>query len=522
MTILLVAALTGSLGEAQADPDAADAATLPPHPLALALSATPSEGLPEAVTVADPVDLEAALPFLDGAGAAAGWSALRLGRLYMHRRRFREAEDFLEFAAQGDAVVATRAKASLERLHLRSQSRPNRIGALLPLTGPYGQIGRTAKEAIELALVDTGIELVLADTGGDAVRAPVALESLVYDKHVAAVIGPVGSIESLAAARTAERLEVPIVVLSSREKITRVGTFVFRHRLTRGNQAEAIARHAIEELGFRRFGILYPKSRYGREMMTSFWRTVERLGGEVRAAQGYSVHDRKVSDPIKRMIGRYYIDDREVDPHWESLNRKSKDKSLHVPPVVEFEALFIPDSGRRLRRILPFLAYWDIELKTDPVLSPLAFSHKYGGAVPQLVQVLGGSGFNDQRLVDRPLSQAAHSVFVDAFWPNAAGARVFVDRWRARNQRPPPALAAHAYDAAQLLARAVKDQQDRGAVRRALLGIRDHAGVFGPTRIEGDGEITYGLHVLTLDPDAGITPYQGITLEEMSDEDAPM
>jgi len=459
---------------------------------------------------------------LDGSGAAADWAALRLGRLYMHRRRFREAEDFLGFAARGGVVVAKRAKMTLDRLRLRAQSRPNRIGALLPLTGPYGPIGRTALEAIEMALVDSGIELVLADTRGDAMHAPVALESLVYEKHVAAVIGPVGSIESLAAARAAERLEVPIVVLSARERITRVGTFVFRHRLTRSAQAEAVAKHAVQELGFERFGILYPKSRYGREMMKAFWRTVERLGGEVRAAQGYSVHDRKVSDPIKRMIGRYYIDGQETDPHWESLNRKSKDKSLHVPPIVEFEALFIPDSGRRLRRILPFLAYWDIELKTDPTLSPLALSHKYGGDVPQLVQVLGGSGFNDRRLVDRPLAQAAYSVFVDAFWPDAPGAREFVDRWRERNQRPPPALAAHAYDATRLLVRAVRDQQDRAAVRRALLGVRDHDGVFGPTRVEGDGEISFGLHVLTLDPEAGIIPYQGITLDQIDDEDAPM
>ncbi len=389
------------------------------------------------------------------------------------------------------------------------------------MSGPYGKIGKAALEAIQLALNGSGVELVIADTRGDAGHTPAALESLVYTQHVSAVIGPIGSIESYAAAQAAERLEVPIMVLSSREKITQVGTWVFRHRLTRSLQAQAIARHAVEDLGIKRFGILYPRSTYGRDMMTNFWRTVERLGGEVRAAQGYSVHDRQLSDPIKRLVGRYYVEDREIDPHWESLNRKSKDKSLHVPPVVEFEALFIPDSGRRLRRILPFLAYWDIELKTDPSMSPLALSHKYGGAVPQLVQILGGSGFNDERLVRRPLKQAHHSVFVDGYWLGAPRSREFVDRWMAGHTRPPPGLAAHAYDGAHLLARAVLNQPDRAAVRRTLLSVQDHDGVFGLTRVHGDGEIVFGLHQLTLHPEAGIVPYSGMITDATLGEDAP-
>jgi len=372
-----------------------------------------------------------------------------------------------------------------------------------------------------MALVDSGIDLVVADTRGDAIHTPIALEKLVYEQHVSGIIGPIGSIESYAAAQTAERLEVPIMVLSAREKITQVGTWVFRHRLTRSQQAQAVARHAVEDLGIKRFGILYPKSHYGRDMMTAFWRTVERLGGEIRAAQGYSVHDRQLGDPIKRLVGRYYVDELEVDPHWESLNRKSKDKSLHVPPVVDFEALFIPDSGRRLRRILPFLAYWDIELRTDPTMSPLVLSHKYGGAVPQLVQILGGSGFNDERLVQRPLRQAHHSIFVDGYWVGAPRSQPFVDRWMAEHSRPPPSFAAHAYDGAQLLARAVLNQPNRAAVRRSLLSVQDHQGIFGLTKVHGDGEIAFELLHLTLHPEAGIVPYSGSFPASTMGEDAP-
>ena len=155
-------ALSTTPAAADVDAGVADAGVIPPSPLALALAETPEAELADAVTAADPTALEVALSSL-GDGPAASWAALRLGRLYLHRRRFVEAREFLGFAAQGSGVVAERAKKSLARLDLRGQSRPNRIGALLPLSGPYGKIGKGALEAIQLALEGSGVELVIAD-----------------------------------------------------------------------------------------------------------------------------------------------------------------------------------------------------------------------------------------------------------------------------------------------------------------------------------------------------------------------
>lgn len=496
--------------------------------LAASLAAADGPALVERVEAAAPAALAEALPALDPTGPAAGWVALRLGRLAAHRRDFREARDLLSRATAAGGEPAAAARATLDRLAARDAVAPGRIGVLLPLSGPYAPIGQAALAAAQMAVADLdGVELVVGDTAGDADRAPQVLEELVLGKKVAAILGPVGSIESHAAARAAERLEVPLMVLSSRADLTRLGTFVFRHRLTRQAQARTIARHAVEALGLRTFAILYPDTDYGREMMQAFWQTVTRLGGEIRGAQGYSVNVNDVNEPIKKLVGRHHLEARTADPHWEALNRKSKDPALHVPPVVDFEALFIPDGGARVRLILPFLAYWDIEVKNDPQLSPLEFSAKYGGDPPQLVQILGAGGFTDPRLVNNPPPQALNSVFVDAFWPESDDARPFVDAWVAEHGRPPPALAAHAFDATRLLAAAARGRDDRAAVRRALLATREHRGIFGRTRIAGDGEVEFDLRVLTLDPALGVVPHLPAPDDEPAregyfDEDAPL
>ncbi len=489
------------------------------------LSALDGAALIDAVAAAPAADLESALEQLDPSAPAAAWAALRLGRLAAHRRDFRQASDLLSLATAAGGEPARAARETLDRLAARRRVVPGRIGVLLPLSGPYAPIGKAALTAARMAVDGReGIELVIGDTAGDADRAPQVLESLVLEKGVAAVLGPVGAIESHAAARAAERLEVPLMALSSRADLTRLGTFVFRHRLTRQAQARTIGRHAVETLGLRTFAILYPDTDYGREMMQAFWQTVTRLGGEVRGAQGYSVNVNDVNEPIKKLVGRHHLEARTADPHWQALNRKSKDKALHVPPVVDFEALFIPDGGRRVRLILPFLAYWDIEVKNDPQLSPLQFASKYGGDTPQLVQILGGSGFTDPRLIRQPPTQALNSVFVDAFWAESDDARPFVELWSGELGRPPPALAAHAYDATRLLAAAVEGRDDRAAVRRALLQSPAQRGIFGRTRVAGDGEVEFDLRVLTLDPAMGVVPQVADDddgREGYFDEDAP-
>lgn len=443
--------------------------------------------------------------------AALPWARLRLALLAEHQRKPREARQHLADAVARSAghPAAARIEQVRARMEAFAAVQRGRLGVVLPLSGPFGAIGKSALPSIKIAAKRAGIKLVIEDTAGKAEQAALAVERLVYEHKVPAIVGPIGALESASAAQVAQRLQVPLMTLTSRADVTRMGSFIFRHRLTPEAQAKTLARYAVKRMGHRRFAILYPDTDHGRAMTRAFWRTVEALGGQIRGAQAYGPNDVDFSDPIKKLIGRYELSIRKKDPRWVKLNRKARDRALHVAPEVDFEALFIPDRGRRLRTLLPYLTYWDIELKTDRDMLASDLRGKYSGKTPQLVQILGASGFGDPKLVERQIEQANNAIFVDGWRPEYSRSTRFARAYETVTGKAPGALAAHAYDAARIMCDELKRAGGRDTIRRRLLALRDYEGVVGTTRFNGNGDAVFGLFVFTVQPEEGVVPRRG-------------
>lgn len=488
------------------------------------LGSTPLLKLPEAVDAAPVARLRPALQKLPEGSPAHAWASLRVARALIHVRRFREAQGVLDGIVNADGTVANAVNITRKRLRARATARAGVVGVLLPLSGPFGAIGQSARPAIEIAAQQAGVKLVVRDTAGDADQAARATARLVYEDGVAGIVGPIGAIESEAAALVAERLGVPLMALTSDAGFADLGAYIFRHRLTRTAQARAVAAYAINEMSLETFAILYPDTDYGREMMRAFWDAVVEMGGEIRGAQSYGAHDRKFDTPLKKLVGRHHLEARAEDLHWKKMNRKARDKGLHVPPIVDFEAVFIPEVASRASMVLSFLPYWDIELKTAPDLNPRIYRRKYGGRTPQLVQVLGGNGLNHPRFVQRAGSLGRNAVFVDAVMPRSRDVQSFERAYRERAERPPAPLAAHAYDATRLMASATQGRTDRDAVRQALLDAGEHETLFGASRMSQSGEVQVPLTMLTIDKSGAVIPRREEAtdlLPSPADEDAP-
>ena len=126
----------------------------------------------------------------------------------------------------------------------------------------------------------------------------------------------------MAAALEAERQQVPLICLTRRPGITRVGTFVFRHRLTTERSVKAVIDYASEHLAVQQLATLSPRSPYGDEALDAIWQIARRSRIQLVGAQQYSPNATRFDDAIKGLIGRAILDDRPPDPHWQSLNRK--------------------------------------------------------------------------------------------------------------------------------------------------------------------------------------------------------
>ena len=178
------------------------------------------------------------------------------------------------------------------------------IGVLLPETGPNAPLGTELAQGVRLALEDfkdgaTPFEFAFADTAEDPALAVRSLQSLVAERQVIALIGPLFSKTALACAAEANALGVVLMTpaaLSSR--LTATGPYVFRAAITPEQQAGAIARFAVKERGFTRFATMAPDNAYGRSMAAAFTAALAAAGGTVLAESRYPPASSDFADPI--------------------------------------------------------------------------------------------------------------------------------------------------------------------------------------------------------------------------------
>lgn len=374
------------------------------------------------------------------------------------------------------------------------------IGCLLPLSGRYQTYGELALKGVEIALAKfnrengaSEIKLIVKDTGSDPETVASAVEALI-DAKVAAIIGPLVNAEF--AAQIAQDNGIPIITFTQKEKITDIGDRVFRNFLTPEMQAKRIASYAIDVLGARNFVILYPKEKYGDAFMNLFWDEVIRHGGRVVGAEAYDPTHTDFAGPIKKLIGLYYETPADLveivrQPKEEntaengSEEKKWRDRGQREEegpePIVDFDAIFIPDAPAKAGLIVPQLAFYDIEN----------------------VYLLGTNLWHSGKLIEMAEDYVQGAIMPDGFFADSRSARVmefvalFEDTYGAR----PGVIEATTYDTAMMLFQIVNrpDVVSRTAIREELLNLRDYPGVTGLTSFSRNGEVQKELSLLRVE-----------------------
>ncbi len=485
-----------------------------------------------AVESADPADREARLrqleTALDAAPApdvarlvseldkrSAAWApaALKLARVQLHTGDRAHAADLAGEILSADAQgrYAEGARAVQEAARGSAQLKPNLIGIVLPLTGDLKGFADQALNGIALTLDLQGrgnFQVEVVDTKGEPDAAADAVEQLAQ-RGAVAILGPLGIAEGLAAATRAQQLGVPIVSLSRAEGLTALGEYVFRDMPTSSAQARAVADYAQKKLNAKSFGILQPESSYGDEMSDYFWDALDAGGAEVRAFEHYPLRTTTFKPFVQHMVGRSPADLAERQQFSEEAEKITKEitdpyrrrKALsqlrnQQAPIVDFDALFIPDAARTVRLIAPAVAAEDVITAGCDTKELEVVRHTTKNEQLHTVQLLGTSLWDSPDLVDERSGVARYvqcSIFVEVFFANSErpATKRWVDEFTNTYHRAPGFLEAHAYDAASLLKKAIEERrpQSRDELRAALAGMnRPFAGAAGDTVFGKDRE----------------------------------
>ncbi|MBE9537140.1 MAG: penicillin-binding protein activator [Proteobacteria bacterium] len=379
-----------------------------------------------------------------------------------------------------DAELKLKTSDMLQIIVQRMDVNSDTIGCILPLSGRFAPYGKKVLQGVQLAAGvfgsadGTPIKLVIRDSKGSADDVRLAVEELVEKEKVVAIIGPLISEVAEAAAEAAQEKEVPMVALSKKSGLPDVGNYVFRNFLTNRQQTATLARYAINELGLKKFAILYPKDAYGDELMNLFWSEVTLLGGEIVGIEGYGEGQYDFGKEIKHLVGM------------DKANKKAEEKKAEherLRPVIDFDAVFIPDSYEKAALIAPQLVYNDVEN----------------------VRLLGTNSWHSNKLVEIGEGYVRDAVFTAGFYADSTreSTLAFASEFEAAFGSQPGTLEAMAYDATTMVVKLIKEghSPSRVEMRDNLYSYEDYDGVTGWTSVTPSGDMDKELFVLTVKKD---------------------
>jgi ABC-type branched-subunit amino acid transport system substrate-binding protein len=449
---------------------------------------------------------------------------MRLARVHLRNHELARAQEAARevFLRWPDGPYAADAKALVDRLGRLTYVRPNVIGVAVPLSGNYKAWGEAIVQGIGLAAEGSGLKLAIRDTRGEPAGAAEAVEALTFEEGAIAIIGGVLNAEAERAAQAAEELAVPFVSLSKQDGVTKAGPHVFQNMLTARAQAKALAEFAMVRRGMRRFAILYPSITYGTELANAFWDEVLARGGEIRGAETYGTDRTTFTPLVKELVGKARLEERhdyqetakdivqnEKNPY---RRKKALEKARErLPPITDFDAIFIPDFASKVKLIAPALAVEDVVTATcDPQdVAKIAKLTQRPDLRP--VQLLGANGWGgDPSLFDTsPGAPGRHvkcGIFVDGFFAASRreATKRFVDAFAARfDGRQPTILEASAYDAARMARQVLETERasTRIALRDGLARLRGFHGATGDITMGEDRTPQKALFFLTIDAD---------------------
>jgi branched-chain amino acid transport system substrate-binding protein len=324
-----------------------------------------------------------------------------------------------------------------------------RVGAYLSLSGPQTQFGQDTREGIELAIDEVNkaggvkgkpIKLLVEDDKSNNLEANNKVLQLIDRDKVVALLGEVASERSKAGGIVANRKKVPMITPSSTNPdVTKSGPFAFRVCFTDDAQGQAGARFVAKTLQKKKVAILFASDDlYSSGLAKDFREEAKKLGLEIVAEKSFLKTETNFTTFITEL-------------------RDAKPDIIYAP--IYYNAMI-----------------------------PVARQAKAAGVKGDMF--LGGDGWHADALVKDAGEEMAGAYLTDHFAPDIPkeASKNFVKAYQDRFHHDPSALAAQGYDAAKLLADAMKRSKadTPESIRDAIAETKDFQGATGTISINAE------------------------------------
>ncbi|AVX21070.1 MAG: ABC transporter substrate-binding protein [Bacillota bacterium] len=321
------------------------------------------------------------------------------------------------------------------------------IGTNFEMTGNAASYGQGSVKNIRLAIEEINaaggvlgkkIRLVEGDNKSEPSESANVTTKLITQDKVVAIIGPAASSNAIAAAPICDQFGIPLVPSSATasgvtvDKDGKTHPYVFRTCMINPFQGKVGAAFAIDTLKAKTAVIVVDNSTdYSKDLAAEFEKNFIEKGGKILGKEAYLAKDtdfRAILTKIKQM----------------------NPDIIYLPGYYNESALFIKQA-RELGLNLPIVGgdAWDS---------------------PTLVEVAGAKALNNTFFTNHYSIESQNEL-----------SKKYVEAYQKKYGELPDAIGAMAYDAAYLVADAIKraGSADPKAIRDALEATKDFKGISG-------------------------------------------
>lgn len=337
-----------------------------------------------------------------------------------------------------------------------------KIGLVQSTTGGSAALyGTEQKQAIELAFAELNasktlngirLEALHADDGADRGQTVNIFQRLIRQDKVIAILGPTLSNSAFAADPLAQQAGIPVIASSNTAPgVTRIGDFIFRTSVPEDQVFPTVLGYAVKKHGIKRVALIY--------------------GLDDALTRGaHDVQKKAVADLKLEQVGVESYQRGDVDFSAQLTKIRAQNPDAIILGTLAEEAAAILRQAKQLG-----------------IDSKIVFIGCNANISAKLFELAG---------------PAANGIIVGATWfagYDSPRSKAFVAAYQKRYGTTPDIYAAQGYDAAYLIAEAIRRADsvtDSKLIRAKLAEIKDFDGVLGKFGWTADRDITAQPKVL--------------------------
>lgn len=252
------------------------------------------------------------------------------------------------------------------------------IAAIYALTGAAAETNAHALRGVGYAVDEINkeggilgrkINLLVLDNQSTPIGSTLAAKEAVK-ANVVAIVGPDWSSHSIAVARVAQEVGIPMISsLSTNPEVTKIGDYIFRICFTDDFQGKIIARFARQDLDATTVVIFVDvTSHYSLKLAEIFRANFEQWGGKVLLELEYKLKQQQFDEEVKKAV-KADADVIFIPGHDESglIAKKAQDvgtSSVFLGGDGWGNAAFFRKGGTKLKRGY-YSTHWSVYLDSD-------------------------------------------------------------------------------------------------------------------------------------------------------------